>query len=91
MADICKLLAKHTHVIEVEEESLDKSDLIVAKVIVGCENLDKIPTNLMVVLGKQHCNIQIKVMAHFGVVMAPHGGVQLEKNKPRGEGEYKTK
>lgn len=62
MADFNKLEVKFTHLVDVDEDALSKSDTQAAKLLVECEDASAIPTEFNVTLGNQLSKIQISVV-----------------------------
>lgn len=59
--DLNKLLIRFAHVIKVNDQTLDKSDISVARVRVSCDKLSVILKEFNAVFGNQMCKINIMI------------------------------
>lgn len=56
-------MVKFAHVVAVVEETLERTNLEVAKVTVGCESIQALPAEIKVVIGKNQYTVNIRVTA----------------------------
>lgn len=66
--DLNKLLVKFAHVVEVSEQTLERSDLEAAHVLVGCDSCESvaaIPSEMQAVVGSRLYNVSIRVTARL--------------------------
>lgn len=75
--DLSKVVAKFAYLIHVDEATLDRTELAVAKVRVGCENVKSIPRELMIVVENQRRKLTLTVLDRIGLPLGPHRTVSI--------------
>lgn len=61
--DINKLIVKLVHLIDIDEDAVTKANLQAAKIHIGCDNVDVVPSEFHAVIGNQLCKINIKIIS----------------------------
>lgn len=62
---VYKLVVRFTDLIDVDEDTLSKSDIQETKAVVGCDNPDSIPKEFNAVIENQLYTIKIRVTARI--------------------------
>lgn len=66
--DISKLLVKFAHIIDIHEDTNQKTKLDCARVKTGCDNLAVISSQITVVMGRQLYTIKCKIVQNYRTI-----------------------
>lgn len=62
-SDLSKIIINYAQILETSESTLDKSDLLAARMYVGCDDIWSIPTEINVIIGSKCYRAIIKMEA----------------------------
>lgn len=81
--DLGKVVARFAHLINVDEATINRTELSMAKARVGCKNEDSIPKELTIVVGNPQRNTAMKVINKIFLPSGPRstGRVMFEVPK----------
>lgn len=60
--DLSKIVAKFAHIIDVDGDTLEWKELVMARITIGCESVDLIPRELTIGVDSQLRRITIKII-----------------------------
>lgn len=61
--NLSKIFIKHAQILQISDSTLDKTELSVERLYVGCDDLDSVPKEISVIIGSRSYNVTTKIEA----------------------------
>lgn len=69
--DLSKVVARFAHLLDIDEATANKTELAVARVRIGCENIESVPRELTIVVGNQRRKLTVNIIGRIGLPSGP--------------------